>query len=236
MRYNVGMTDRQAFIDAIIAQPDDDLPRLIFADWLDEQGEGERAEFIRVQCELATFDGKMPDYVDGLNKVQRYNAILCRERELLFRERSINQSGGDTDWFIQDVSIPGGLPTHAVRLANGNDVPVSIILKHSWIRGFVEQITCSWSDWQRHADAIRSATPLRKVRLTTWPGTISSESNLGRTVAVMELGKSYPSIEFELPQLRADVVPNDHWVDDLENAILHGDPSARRPMGILHAR
>lgn len=42
-----------AFLRAIIANPDDDAPRLIFADWLEEHGEGERSEFIRVQCEIA---------------------------------------------------------------------------------------------------------------------------------------------------------------------------------------
>lgn len=46
------MDDRD-FLDAIIAAPEDDIPRLVYADWLDERGCGERAEFIRVQCELA---------------------------------------------------------------------------------------------------------------------------------------------------------------------------------------
>ena len=32
--------------------PDDDTPRLVFADWLDENGDEARGEFIRVQCEL----------------------------------------------------------------------------------------------------------------------------------------------------------------------------------------
>jgi uncharacterized protein (TIGR02996 family) len=33
---------------------DDNNPRLVYADWLEENGEPERAEFIRVQCELST--------------------------------------------------------------------------------------------------------------------------------------------------------------------------------------
>ena len=41
----------QAFLRAVIENPDDDAPRLIYADWLDEQGQSERAEFIRVQVE-----------------------------------------------------------------------------------------------------------------------------------------------------------------------------------------
>jgi uncharacterized protein (TIGR02996 family) len=47
------MTQDDAFLQAIIEQPDDDTPRLIYADWLDEHGDPDRAEFIRVQCELA---------------------------------------------------------------------------------------------------------------------------------------------------------------------------------------
>jgi uncharacterized protein (TIGR02996 family) len=44
------MTEAGAFMRAIIDRPDDDSPRLIYADWLEENGETERAEFIRLQC------------------------------------------------------------------------------------------------------------------------------------------------------------------------------------------
>jgi uncharacterized protein (TIGR02996 family) len=45
--------DEQALLNAILAAPDDDLPRLVYADWLEEHDRAERAEFIRVECELA---------------------------------------------------------------------------------------------------------------------------------------------------------------------------------------
>jgi uncharacterized protein (TIGR02996 family) len=47
------MTDRDALLRAICENPDDDAPRLIYADWLDEHGDPRQAEFIRVQIELA---------------------------------------------------------------------------------------------------------------------------------------------------------------------------------------
>jgi uncharacterized protein (TIGR02996 family) len=50
------MTDRAAFLAAITAAPDDDLPRLVYADWLDEHDEPARAEFIRFQCAAARGD------------------------------------------------------------------------------------------------------------------------------------------------------------------------------------
>src|SRR5262245_48424828 len=39
------------FIRQILTNPDADAPRLAYADWLEQQGEGERAEFIRCQIE-----------------------------------------------------------------------------------------------------------------------------------------------------------------------------------------
>ncbi len=50
------MNQADAFLQDIIAHPEDDTPRLIFADWLEEQGgprDRARAEFIRVQFALA---------------------------------------------------------------------------------------------------------------------------------------------------------------------------------------
>jgi uncharacterized protein (TIGR02996 family) len=43
------MTDRDALLAAITAHPDEDAPRLIYADWLEENDQPELAEFIRVQ-------------------------------------------------------------------------------------------------------------------------------------------------------------------------------------------
>src|SRR6266545_333496 len=46
------MNERDALLRAVCDHPDDDTPRLVFADWLQENGEEARAEFIRVQVEL----------------------------------------------------------------------------------------------------------------------------------------------------------------------------------------
>jgi uncharacterized protein (TIGR02996 family) len=46
-------TSDEAFLQDIRENPEDDAPRLVYADWLDERGQAERAEFIRIQCRLA---------------------------------------------------------------------------------------------------------------------------------------------------------------------------------------
>lgn len=47
------MSDHDALLNAILADPDGDTPRLVYADFLEESGEDERATFIREQIELA---------------------------------------------------------------------------------------------------------------------------------------------------------------------------------------
>jgi uncharacterized protein (TIGR02996 family) len=45
------LEEHEAFLRAIFDAPADDTPRLVYADFLDEAGEADRAEFIRAECE-----------------------------------------------------------------------------------------------------------------------------------------------------------------------------------------
>src|SRR4051812_48307025 len=80
--------EREALVAAIAANPDDDTPRLIFADWLQEHGEDDRAEFIRLECELArrrleyVTDSSLPDDFKAAREVSRN--LLDRERQHWF--------------------------------------------------------------------------------------------------------------------------------------------------------
>jgi len=46
------MSDHDALLRAICENPADDLPRLVFADWLEENGQPDRAQFIRTEVDL----------------------------------------------------------------------------------------------------------------------------------------------------------------------------------------
>jgi uncharacterized protein (TIGR02996 family) len=89
-----------ALTAAVVSTPDDDLPRLVFADWCDENGEPERAEFIRLQCALARPDGLTADRLIELRireKVmlsahgERWLEPLRRKGEPLFSQKSHGQ-------------------------------------------------------------------------------------------------------------------------------------------------
>lgn len=53
------MEIEDAFLHDILAHPDEDAPRLIYADWLDEHNDP-RGEFIRIQCTLAQLSDEDP--------------------------------------------------------------------------------------------------------------------------------------------------------------------------------
>jgi uncharacterized protein (TIGR02996 family) len=75
------MTQDEAIMQTIRENPGDDLPRLAYADWLEERGrpgDAERAEFIRVQIELARL---------GPDGGPRSLALVQREGELLQAHR-----------------------------------------------------------------------------------------------------------------------------------------------------
>jgi uncharacterized protein (TIGR02996 family) len=68
----------EAFWWAIQEAPEDDAPRLIYADWLEEQADASqvaRAEFIRVQCELA----RLPEDADGRPGLEKREAALWKK-------------------------------------------------------------------------------------------------------------------------------------------------------------
>lgn len=45
------MTEREALVRSVCEWPGDDTPRRVFADWCEENGEPQRATFIRAQIE-----------------------------------------------------------------------------------------------------------------------------------------------------------------------------------------
>lgn len=50
--------EERALLAAVQANPDDDTVRLVYADWLQENGDEARADLIRVQVEIARLDGE----------------------------------------------------------------------------------------------------------------------------------------------------------------------------------
>lgn len=76
---------------AIIVHPGEDTPRLAYADWLDENGDPDRAAFIRVQCRLADMPPSDPDWV-GL--IEDQDDLVAR-----LKHKFLTSVGKDADEF-----------------------------------------------------------------------------------------------------------------------------------------
>jgi uncharacterized protein (TIGR02996 family) len=146
------MTEREAFLRAILEDPADDTPRLAFADWLTDQGEGPRAEFIRVQVELRQYPLAIEEAKPGgaIPATKRYGQLRTRERELLLAR---NDGGATNRWaWGHHVSHLIGEPWSADSV--------------QFRRGFVESVTLTAADFLRHAEALFRAQPITRVTLS----------------------------------------------------------------------
>ncbi len=105
------MTDEAGLLAAIRDDPESDDLRRIYADWLDDNGQPGRAEFIRVQLELAAMPHGWPNEHNP-----RRHALDLRQTELLweFRDRWLD---GLPDVEGVEYLFQRGLPSW-VKFAN----------------------------------------------------------------------------------------------------------------------
>jgi uncharacterized protein (TIGR02996 family) len=132
-------TEADAFLQRVRAYPDDDAPRLVFADWLDEQGDP-RGTFIRVQLGLAHLDAEHAA-ADG-ERVTRPDREALRAR-LLASERALLDAH-EEEW----------------------TAPFRPLAKRPrFRRGFVEEVNVDARDFAHRAHELFAAGPLRHVYL-----------------------------------------------------------------------
>ena len=136
------MTDADAFLANIIAEPDSDAPRLVYADWLDDHGEGDRAEFIRVQCGLAKVDENNRDI----------HPLASRERELLEKHQQ--------EWLrpLRDLAYPEG------RGWLGR-WRTKIVFAAVFRRGFPESVVLPCGRFLQRGETLFRAAPIQEVQL-----------------------------------------------------------------------
>jgi uncharacterized protein (TIGR02996 family) len=132
----------QGLLAAVCSDPDDDTVRLVFADWLEEHSCPERAEFIRVQCELARMPAGWPISGDASQEVDKYKSLRDCERELL--------EAFGADW-AASVAIHTATDWHSHGTYRENHESE---WKWYWSRGFISHISLTAADWLKHADAL----------------------------------------------------------------------------------
>jgi uncharacterized protein (TIGR02996 family) len=169
------VSPEEAFRADMIEHPDDDAPRLIFADWLEErggEGDAERAEFIRVQYELAAGPPCGHERPVECQEACRRCRFSCREWDLLFAGPA---GCGATAWLTpgpvpgwqacSGVPFPGGRRWHGGWTAGPGGERMGVVAA-DFRRGFVEVLGLSLYDYLEHAGGLHAWAPLREVALT----------------------------------------------------------------------
>jgi uncharacterized protein (TIGR02996 family) len=113
----------------IVQEPEDDSLRLLWADWIERAGQKERAEFVRVQCQIAK----------GMATPGRNGELRRREMEL---------------WRPQDTNLRLGLQVpedfdYGIGISPNERGPHALIS-----RGFISSLTCTWADFLRIEKAL----------------------------------------------------------------------------------
>jgi uncharacterized protein (TIGR02996 family) len=182
-----------AFLRDICTQPSDDTPRLILADWMEEnataQSDLDRATFIRSQVAYATLPARCDKEGDPLEEEltsPRFYRKRCRCRPCRLR-RAAYYSG--RRWIVWEwtrelqaiyepeleeaIHAPpeAGFTLHAVMEATS-------IGAEKWSRGFVSHVTLSEQAFLQHAAALVKAAPITAVTLSDKrPSRISETSH-----------------------------------------------------------
>jgi uncharacterized protein (TIGR02996 family) len=100
--------EERALLAAIIAQPDDDTARLVYADWLQEHGREERAELIRAQVGLAR-PRQITETARQRSEWSTRERLLLQTRAERWRKELPSLRGVDWGWFergmVQSVRL-----------------------------------------------------------------------------------------------------------------------------------
>jgi uncharacterized protein (TIGR02996 family) len=136
------MTDDEAFRRAILANPEEDLPRLVYADFLQERGEEARAEFIRLQCASAKLRPDDAEY--ATLKREESELQLAHQHEpgwsipglkgsVHFERGFIESLETSAEWLLS--ANPDELvlhPIHHLRLVNADRFTTELVSLPLW--------------------------------------------------------------------------------------------------------
>ncbi len=230
------MNDHDSLLAAILAHPDEDTPRLMFADWLQENGQSARAEFIRAQVR-----GVPDDWIYNQPSQHPLTPHQQGHRSAFPGWRLLGWNPADRDVRYQRPYEQG--LSHSV-------------FKVMFARGFADRVTLSAVDWLTHAEAVLARHPLRQVKLTTMPRTRTtgrSDPFTGEFLWLADLGGNHRGgliLHEDYPDRRSAVVarlqaewpgvtfeiPRGERFDDLNDLLRQLREVPRIPDDIVDAR
>jgi uncharacterized protein (TIGR02996 family) len=141
------MIEREALLAAIAAAPADDVPRLVFADWLEEHDDP-LGEFIRLQIDLEPLQVPRADPRAELERVKLLHLSEVRDPETprvqkLIREAKLLRLH-EADWLGPAASLRDDGSAH---------------FQAEFRRGFVASVQITLSAFRAHGEMVRQCCP-----------------------------------------------------------------------------
>ena len=143
------MHSDRPFLEAIREQPDDDLHRLAWADWLEERGDDDRATFLRAQLFAARLDetdlalDPLEDRADDLLAV-RDRAWAGRVGELA------------VDWGWSRGCVESATLTADTLLGHGDELFETTPIRNLRLLAGEDDLPrlagCAWLEWVEHLE------------------------------------------------------------------------------------
>jgi uncharacterized protein (TIGR02996 family) len=216
------MSDRAALLRTILANPADDAPRLIYADWCDENGEGGRAAFIRLQIRRAR------EGTPGGGLCPKEEALL----EAGFRAGWNDFPAWLGEWwwargFVERVRLPAAdWLAHADALLAEH--PVTNVTLTTMPALFWWDSDRGWVD-NPHGDTFRLFDPKERCE-ARWPGVTFTLPRTRLVNVPNELLEGYDIAGYIRREMAASVSRREA---DYTDRLLNGDPAAPLPGGVI---
>jgi uncharacterized protein (TIGR02996 family) len=200
-------TIEDAFRTAILETPDDDTPRLVFADWLDENGQPDRAAFIRCQCRPDPPRLTLTVLDDG-NGVRL--EVACDEPpSWLHPARHLAglpvENGARYEFhrgFVQAVRLSAQTWVHfAQRLLEHHPIEQVALTKHGRLTSYLRALRC----WGR-VRLLQFVSPLTEHQIRMATGATSRFGKLCRLEASRFPPEGQMKLRDALPGVEVDVI------------------------------
>jgi uncharacterized protein (TIGR02996 family) len=151
------------FLDDIVAHIDDDTPRLVYADWLEENGHHDRAEFIRVQIERS--------------RLPAWDAAQVRLR---LREQELLKQHGEK--WLAELPVIEGAKWEGFRrgiVAEVSFASFEAMRQSAHACRAVAPVEAVTVRWPRRKEAGQAGTPIAELRELSLTGRPSRENEIG---------------------------------------------------------
>ncbi len=164
--------DYRSLLASVIANPADDLPRLVLADWIEEHGDTDRAVYIR--CEVAVPVNK-PRHCLTTGEALSSRGVVgplfrcrcrCRTCATVRKAYMASRQHIHVDWNTE-ILVPGVGKWQQEFVASGYTMRVAVPHVHFlWSRGFVDEIRTDRLGLEYHGREVLANCPVGVIHLT----------------------------------------------------------------------